>query len=144
MVECMKREGRYDDIIDLPHPVSAKHASMSLHDRAAQFSPFAALTGHEDAILETGRRTEERVELDEDARETLDRKLGEIIRQMGEGTEVSPEIRLTYFVKDARKAGGSYVTVETGIRRIDSYKKRLFLVDGTEVSLDDVYDIEEI
>lgn len=94
--------GPYDDIIDLPHPMSQKHPRMSMHDRAAQFSPFAALTGHGAAIAETERETAAWTDLEEDEREHLNRQLC-ILRDR---LEERPEVAITYFVPDSRKAGG--------------------------------------
>lgn len=132
----MKEAGisEYEDIIALPHHVSASHPQMALADRAAQFSPFAALTGYEDAIDESARLTEERIELDENAREELDEKL----RQIRECGEAHPEISVTFFQKDARKDGGAYVTITGKVKKIDEYTHAIFFMDGTMVRAEDI------
>ena len=99
--------GKYDDIINLPHPTSQNHPRMSLHDRAAQFSPFAALTGHHAAIAETGRLTDQRIELDESEIARVDAALQHLQELLPE----RPTVSITYFVPDERKNGGSYQTV---------------------------------
>lgn len=133
----------YSDIINLPHPVSKKHPQMSLYDRAAQFSPFSALTGHEAAIAETGRLTEERTELDEDAKERLDEKLQYLLSRLQTcGSEGLP-IRVTYFVPDEKKEGGAYQEYTGSLKRLDAYARALIFSDATEISLDAVYDIAE-
>ena len=132
----MKEAGisEYEDIIALPHHVSASHPQMSLADRAAQFSPFAALTGYEDAIDESARLTEEQIELDEHAREELDAKL----RQIRECGEAHPEITVTYFQKDARKDGGAYVTLTGRVKKIDEYARMISFMDGTAVRIENI------
>jgi len=132
----MKEAGisEYEDIIALPHHVSASHPQMSLADRAAQFSPFAALTGYEDAIDESARLTEEQIELDENAREELDEKL----RQIRECGEAHPEITVTYFQKDARKDGGAYVTLTGRVKKIDEYARMISFMDGTVVRIENI------
>lgn len=124
----------YEDIIALPHHVSASHPQMALADRAAQFSPFAALTGYEDAIDESARLTEERIELDENAREELDEKL----RQIRECGEAHPEVTVTYFQKDARKDGGAYVTLTDRVKKIDEYARMISFMDGTVVRIENI------
>ena len=140
----MQRKSKdYSDIINLPHPVSKKHPQMSLYDRAAQFSPFSALTGHEAAIAETGRLTEERTELDEDAKERLDEKLQNLLFRLQVcGYEGLP-IRVTYFVPDEKKEGGAYQEYTGSLKRLDAYARALIFSDATEISLDAVYDIAE-
>lgn len=133
----------YSDIIDLPHPVSKKHPRMSLYDRAAQFSPFSALTGHEAAIAETGRLTEKRVQLDEDAKERLDEKLQYLLSRLQESGAEGLSIRVTYFVPDEKKEGGAYQEYTGSLRRLDAYARALIFCDATEISLDAVYDIAE-
>ncbi len=132
----MKEAGisEYEDIIALPHHVSASHPQMALADRAAQFSPFAALTGYEDAIDESARLTEEQIELDENAREELDEKL----RQIRECGEAHPEITVTYFQKDARRDGGAYVTLTGRVKKIDEYARIISFMDGTVVRIENI------
>ena len=134
----MNDKYNYDDIINLPHPVSKKHLQMSLYDRAAQFSPFAALTGHEEAIRETARQTEAWVDLDEDRKEELNEKMQEIVEHLNEASEVT----LTYFKEDEKKEGGSYVTVTGRIKKWREYEQQLVLEDGTVVALEKVFGIE--
>ena len=129
---------RYNDIIGLPHPTSAKHPRMPLSDRAAIFSPFAALTGHGAAIVETARLTDRKIELDEDSRAVLyekQRYLEEIIGQQ-------PEVTVTWFQPDERKDGGSYVTVTGKLKRTDGVERVMLLTDGTRIPLDDIVGIE--
>ena len=133
-----KETHKYDDIINLPHHVSAKHPQMALLDRAAQFSPFAALTGHEDSIRETVRRTEEFLELEEDKKEQLDEK----IHVLQENLWKKPEIIVTYFVPDEKKDGGAYVTHRGRIRKIDTYRHRLLFEDGTDVGMQYIFEID--
>ena len=134
----MNDEYNYNDIINLPHPISQKHPQMSLYDRAAQFSPFAALTGHEEAIRETARQTEAWVDLDEDRKEELNEKMQEIVEHLNE----APEVTLTYFKEDEKKEGGSYVTVTGRIKKWREYEQQLVLEDGTVVALEKVFGIE--
>ena len=108
--------GQYDDIIRLPHPDSPRHPRMSLYDRAAQFSPFAALTGHSAAIAETGRLTDQRTELDEYEMARVDAEL----QRLQELLPSRPTASITYFVPDERKNGGSYQTVTGEVKRIDA------------------------
>ena len=128
----------YDDIIHLPHHVSKTRPQMSLEDRAAQFSPFAALTGYDAAILETGRLTEEKSELGEETQAILDRKQ----RYLAEIIDTNPEITVTYFVPDETKSGGAYSTLTGFLKRIDQYERVLMLTDGRKIQLDAILDIE--
>lgn len=128
---------KYDDIIDLPHHVSATRPRMSMIDRAAQFSPFAALTGYDAAIKETGRLTDRRIELSEDERIVLDRKQQILLDHICD----RPEVTITYFVPDERKSGGAYVTVTGQVKKVDEFERLLILTDGTKIPLDDILDI---
>lgn len=128
----------YDDIINLPHHISSVHPPMPVADRAAQFMPFAALTGFGDAIEETGRLTDKRTELEEDAIEGLEEKL----RYLREHMKEHPEISVTYFQPDARKAGGAYVTAIGRIKRIDLYEQAFVMEDGTWIPVKSVVGIE--
>ena len=128
----------YDDIIHLPHHVSKTRPQMSMEDRAAQFSPFAALTGYDAAILETGRLTEDKLELGEETQAILDRKQ----RYLAEIIDTKPEITVTYFVPDEKKSGGAYSTVRGFLKRIDEYERELVLTDGRKIQLDAIFDIE--
>ena len=129
---------QYDDIIDLPHHVSATRPRMSMIDRAAQFSPFAALTGYDAAIKETGRLTDRRIELTEDSRAALDRKQQLLVDNLAD----HPEVSVTYFVPDERKSGGAYVTVTGRVKKVDDYQRLLILTDGTKIPLDEILDME--
>ena len=108
---------QYNDIIDLPHHISTTRPRMSMLDRAAQFSPFAALTGYDAAIKETGRLTGQRIELTEECRAVLDRKQQVLLENLAE----HPEVSVTYFVPDERKSGGAYVTVAGRVKKVDEY-----------------------
>lgn len=127
----------YEDIIHLPHHVSPRRPQMSLHDRAAQFAPFAALTGHEEAVKETARLTEEKIELDENEKQLLDQKL-QYLETKGTG----PDVRITYFLPDQRKTGGIYVTTQGRMKRIDRYSHRLHMENGTEIPITDILKID--
>ena len=129
--------GTYDDIIALPHPEPRTHPRMSLHDRAAQFSPFAALTGHSAAIAETGRLTDSRITLDESEMARVDAAL----QRLRELLPQAPAVSITYFVPDERKAGGSYQTVTGTARRIDTVNGVLLLTDRREIPIADIFDI---
>ena len=129
--------GPYDDILHLPHPTSKKHPRMPISDRAAQFSPFAALTGHRAAVEETARVTDRRIELDEDAKEQLDQTLQLLLERIDE----QPEITVTWFSPDKKKAGGQYHTATGKLKRIDSREGRLTLTDGNQIPLEDLLEI---
>lgn len=128
----------YEDIINLPHHVSPKRSPMSMQDRAAQFSPFAALTGFEDAIVETGRITDTRIELGDELRELLDRKQ----RRLQKFIVDRPEITVTYFAPDEKKVGGTYISVSGRLKQVDEYARELVFTDGKKIPLDDVADIQ--
>ena len=128
----------YEDILDLPHHVSPTRPQMSRADRAAQFSSFAALTGHDAAVRETARRTASRIDTAEDKRQELDLKQ-QLLAQV---LPSQPEVTVTYFVPDTRKAGGAYVSVSGRLKRIDSRRRILVLDDGTEIPADDVLELE--
>ena len=129
--------GKYDDIINLPHHISKKHPQMSMYSRAAQFAPFAALTGYEDSVKETARLTNERIEIDDEVKAILDAKLQEIQEDISN----KPTVTITYFVPDTRKDGGKYVTVTGNIKKIDRYKQVLVLEDQNEILINDVIEI---
>lgn len=130
----------YDDIIGLSRPVSKNHPPMALLDRAAQFSPFAALTGHEEAIAETARLTQPEIELDESRKTVLNVRLRELIQR----PENTSEVCITYFQKDRHKEGGAYLTVSGRIKKINEYEKLLLMEDGTKIPLEEIYDIHEV
>ena len=128
----------YKDIINLPHHVSATRPQMSMADRAAQFSPFAALTGYDAAIDETGRLTDAKIEIGEETQGFLNRKFGLLLEKLGE----YPEVSILYFLPDSRKAGGAYIC-ETGvIKKVDDYERLLIMQDGTKIPMDDILSID--
>ena len=129
---------QYDDILHLPHPTSQRHPRMPIADRAAIFSPFAALTGHAAAIQETARLTDQRLELDEDTKAALDQKQQILEDCLAE----QPEVTVTWFLPDERKAGGSYVTTVGRLKKTDHVERLMILTDGTRIPLDDILDIE--
>ena len=124
----------YDDIIHLPHHVSQNHPQMPMLDRAAQFAPFAALTGYEAAVGETARQTAERRELDTQEAAELNRRLATLISRLPD----RPEVTIEYFVPDDRKAGGAYVTVTGRVRHVSLPERVLVMADGTVIGLEDV------
>lgn len=130
--------GKYDDLLYMPHPVSKKHPQMPILDRAAQFAPFAALTGHSAAIKETARLTDSKIELDEDTRMQLDMKQQILLEMIAK----QPEIIVTYFKKDARKSGGSYLTVTGNLKKIDSYTHEFVMNNNRRIPIDDIIAIE--
>lgn len=132
----------YEDIIHLPHPVSKKHPQMSIADRAAQFSPFAALTGYNEVVKETARLTENYREMDEEGKRILDQKL-QWLRSAGVEEQ---EVTITYFLPDDYKEGGAYVEVSGFIKKFDTQNRQLIMMDGTEIDVDYIEDItsEEI
>lgn len=129
--------GPYDDIINMPHHVSASRPRMSMIDRAAQFSPFAALSGYGEAVAETARLTDRKIEIDETDQAILDMKQ----RILMEAISEHPLITVTYFKKDERKAGGKYLTVRGELKKIDEYERTIILATGEQIGFDDVYDI---
>ena len=136
----MKRDIHdYQGIINLPRHISKKHPHMLIHDRAAQFAPFAALTGHGEAISETARTVDSRIVLGEDAVQEFSEKLNCIQGNIKNG----PAVIITYFVPDSRKNyGGRYVTKQTGVKKTDDIKHTISLTDGTEVRYNDILVIE--
>lgn len=128
----------YPDIIGLPHRISAKHPQMSRRDRAAQFSPFAALTGYEDIIGESARLTDERLELSEEKQSRINERLQIILENISE----RPEVKITLFIPDKRKSGGSYETVTGFVKRIDECDGTVVFTDHRAVFIADIYDIE--
>lgn len=130
--------GKYDDIINLPHHVSATRPHMAAIDRAAQFAPFAALTGYEGAVKETARLTDERIELDEYAQGALSDRLQIIADRMKE----HPKIAITYFRPDAKKKGGAYITAAGTVKKIDEYERVVVMTDATVIPIDEIISIE--
>ena len=130
--------GKYDDIIHLPHHVSQTHPQMPMHDRAAQFSPFAALTGYGAVIRETGRLTETRPGLDEDAKGELDHRLALLSALL----ESRPLVTVTYFQQDARKEGGACLVVTGVVQKIDEYHRVLVIEGGLQVPVSDLLSLD--
>lgn len=129
---------KYDDIINLPHHISKKHPRMSLEDRSAQFASFAALTGYEDAINETSRITNDRIELDEELKLILNRKLQEIKKKINKKNNIT----ITYFIPDSKKTGGRYVTTRGIVKKIDEYKRIIILEDKKEILISSIIEIK--
>ncbi|MBR6005071.1 MAG: hypothetical protein IK063_02460, partial [Clostridia bacterium] len=127
----------YDDIINMPAPVSDYHPHMSMINRAAQFAPFAALTGYDNAIDETARTTGRKAELESGETEIINRKLN----VLKEKSAMRPEIDIIYFIRDEYKDGGEYITVTGRFRKLDEYALFVFLENGTSIPVDDIYDI---
>ena len=130
--------GPYDDIINLPHPTSKRHPRMPIRDRAAIFSPFAALSGHGAAIAETARLTEQKIELDEDTKAELDRRQAVLLEYMDE----RPELTVTWFQRDEKKDGGKYVKLTDMIRKVDETNRLIITQTGVRISMNNVLNIE--
>lgn len=130
--------GKYDDIINLPHHVSAVRPHMPMQDRAAQFQPFRALTGYEDAVRETARLTEEKPQLTEDEKAILDVRL----QKLADEIAGQPRVMLTYFQPDKKKAGGEYVTATGKLKKIDDFEGVLILAEGERIFIEDILDIQ--
>ena len=130
--------GPSDDIIHLSHPTSKNRPRMSIHDRAAQFSPFAALSGHAAAIAETARLTDRKLELDEDTKAELDRRQAILLEHISE----RPEITVTWFRPDERKEGGAYITTTGRLKKLDEAERILILTDDTRIPLEAVVSLE--
>ena len=124
---------KYDDIINLPHHVSLTHPHMSRLDRAAKFSPFAALTGYDAAIKETARLTDKKVELEE---------LNRTLLELSDHISQHPQVMVTYFEPDKCKEGGAYITVSKEIKRIDEIEQAIYFTDGSKIPLSDIFSIE--
>ena len=133
-----KTTDKYDDIINMPHHKSAKHPQMSMINRAAQFSPFAALTGHGEAIKETARLTDERIELDESVKAVIDERL----QYIEENIKSKPTATVTYFEPDDRKEGGEYVTVTGKVGKIDRVINCIIMTNGMVIPICEIFNIE--
>ena len=129
---------KYKDIINLPHKQSNKRPHMPLLDRAAQFAPFAALTGYDDAVKETARLTDERIEMSEENLNVLNMKYLILVDRLDEEHEVS----FTYFVPDGAKSGGAYVTKQGIVKKVDDFERLITLCDGTRIPMDDILTID--
>lgn len=130
--------GPYDDIINLPHYISKTRPQMSLHDRAAQFASFAALSGYDTAVKETARLTDTRLELDEYEKSALNDNLSLI----ADSLSVEPVVAVTYFLPDKKKAGGAYITSTGIVKKIDEYERVVIMLDGAKIPIEDIYKIE--
>ena len=130
---------RYDDIINLPHHVSSKRPQMPILERAAQFLPFSALTGYEDAVKETARLTDTRIELEESEKDLLNTKLHILLDSLA----TKPKVKITYFLPDGRKSGGKYVSKMGTLKKMDLYNRQIKLEDETVIPFDDIFAIEE-
>ena len=128
---------KYDSIIKLEHHRAKKHPPMSLYARSAQFAPFAALTGYEEAVVETAREVGERIEIDEELKAILDGKIQMLLEQI----KKKPEVVFTYFVSDLTKDGGAYINITGIIKKIDIYTQTIILEDKTEIPISDIIDI---
>lgn len=128
----------YEDIVDLPPHISKKHPQPTMLERAARFAPFAAITGYEEMVLEEARVTEERIDLDESSLALLNEKLNMITEFLDE----EPEVTITYFEPDKRKAGGAYVTFTGVVKCIDEYEQLVIMTDGTKIRIGDIYGLE--
>lgn len=131
---ALKITHKYDDIIHLPRPVSKGRSPMTNYDRAAQFSSFAALTGFDATIEETGRLTDTRIELEEGEKA----QINEVLQEIREKLAQQPEITATYFTYDERKSGGAYCTVRGNVRKIDTYSLRILLTDGSVIPIREI------
>ena len=131
---------RYDDIINLPHHVSTNRPRMSMHDRAAQFAPFAALVGYDDAVAETARLTEARPELDEQEQRELNAKLC----ALADHIQDQPEVRIRYFVPDERKSGGAIVEICGIVKKLVAADGTIVLTDGTVIPISDIVELSDI
>ena len=127
----------YEDIVNLPPHISKKHPQPSMMDRAARFAPFAAITGYEEMVLEEARITDDRIELDENSKAALNEKLNMILEFIDE----QPEVSITCFEPDKRKAGGAYITVTGTVKRIDEHEHLVIMTDGKKINIDDIYNL---
>ena len=135
----MNESGKYDDIIKLSHHVSKKHPQMSMEERAAQFAPFAALVGYEDAVEETARITTKRIELNEEEKNILDMKLQILNEQIR--IQIYPNVTIMYFVSDLKKEGGKYIKISGTVKKIEEYKQLIILDDKTEIPISEIISI---
>ena len=127
----------YNDIINLPHPISKKHTPMSRENRASQFAPFAALSGYDDAVKETARITKKRIELDEESKRIINERLNIISLHIKE----LPKATFTYFVKDLKKKGGSYITITNNVKQIDLANNIIIMTNKIKINIKDIIDI---
>ena len=128
---------KYDDIINLPHHVSSTRKPMTMYNRAAQFAPFAALTGYDDAIKETSRLTDKKIEISDELKNELNQK----IKFISDNIKLKPKVTITYFVSDNKKSGGIYKTISGNVRRLDEVEKCLFFTNKLIIYFDDIISI---
>ena len=128
----------YREIINLPHHVSKTRPQLPMSDRAVQFAPFAALTGYDSAIKETGRLTDEKIDLDEEALTDLNMRYQLLVDALDE----EPEVEITYFKPDERKSGGEYVTVTGTVKKVDDFERLITMQNGTKIPMDDVLAVD--
>lgn len=128
----------YSDIINMPHHVSNNRPQMSMRDRAAQFAPFAALTGYDDAVRETARQTNQKIELLDEQVAILNEKILFLIEKIKDNLEIT----ITYFIPDKKKEGGAYTTVKGIVKKIDEYNKLIIMNDGREIMMDSIFDLQ--
>ncbi len=133
-------EMNYDDIINLPHHESRRHPRMSMLNRAAQFAPFAALTGYDDAIEETSRLTDRMIDLDSDVKVDLDRTMA-LLRSILDDSGSLPQATITFFIPDVYKDGGSYNTIKTSVKSIDDVERCVILPDGQKIPISNIVDM---
>ena len=129
---------KYADIIDLPHHQSDTRPKMSNYDRAAQFSPFAALTGHADTIKETARLTDEYSEPSEEMKAIMNEKILFLMEQL----ENQPEITITFFKPDEKKQGGAYITITGVVKKIKTYERQIQMTTGDLIPIDMIFGID--
>lgn len=130
-------KNNYEDIIDMPHHTSSKHPRMTIEARSAQFAPFSALTGYNEAVKETARVTEEKIEIDDGLKIVINNKLQIINNNIKD----NPKVSITYFIKDKNKEGGKYITIRGTIKKLDSIKELVILEDKTIIPIKDIINI---
>ena len=128
----------YEDIVNLPRHISKVHPQATMADRAARFSPFAAISGYEDMVKEAARVTEERIDITDATKELLNEKLNMIIEFLDE----APEVTITYFEPDKKKDGGAYISITGTVKRIDEYERIVLMSDDKKIRIDEIYAIE--
>lgn len=133
---------KYDDIINIPHYDPIKHKRMSIYNRSAQFAPFSALTGYNEAVIETARLTSKKIEIDEGLKNILNNKLNIIEENLSHKWNVT----ITYFIPDKKKDGGKYISVTGIVKKIDLYNQLIIMFDKTKIPINDIIDVtcEEI
>ena len=128
----------YEDIVNLPRHISKVHPQATMTDRAARFSPFAAISGYEDMVKEAARVTEERIDITDATKELLNEKLNMIVEFLDE----EPEVTITYFEPDKKKDGGAYISITGTVKKIDEYERIVLMTDEKKIKIDEIYAIE--